>query len=162
MNAPPPPFGSGIVLDQILVGGAASLLNLIIHAILLGIVVWTARNLQTRDTFVPAFLQYTVMIVATGTLLVAGHLFEVVVWAFTYDLVGAAPPDSDLLYFAFGNYTTLGYGDVTPVDGWRLLGPMTALNGIMLIGWSTALVIELLRRAGHAARDGAQATNSAS
>jgi hypothetical protein len=79
MNAPPPPLGSGIVLDQILVGGAASLLNLIIHAILLGIVVWTARNLQTRDTFVPAFLQYTVMIVATGTLLVAGHLFEVVV-----------------------------------------------------------------------------------
>ena len=39
--------------------------------------------------------------------------------------MGAAPPESDLLYFAFGNYTTLGYGDITPVDGWRLLGPMT-------------------------------------
>ena len=50
----------------------------------------------------------------------------------TYDLVGAAPPGSDLIYFAFGNYTTLGHGDVRPVDGWRLLGPMTALNGIML------------------------------
>ena len=62
MTAPPPPLGSGIVFDQILVGGAASLLNLIIHAVLLAIVVWTVRNLQTRDTFVPAFLQYTVMI----------------------------------------------------------------------------------------------------
>jgi Ion channel len=29
--------------------------------------------------------------------------------------VSAAPPDADLLYFAFANYTTLGYGDVTPV-----------------------------------------------
>jgi hypothetical protein len=152
MNLPPPPLGSGILLDQILVGGAASLLNLIIHAILLGIVVWTVRNLETKDTFVPAFLQYTAMIVATGTLLVAGHLIEVLVWAVTYDLAGAAPPNSDLLYFAFGNYTTLGYGDIAPVYGWRLLGPMTALNGIMLIGWSTALVIELLRRAGHAAK----------
>jgi hypothetical protein len=28
---------------------------------------------------------------------------------------------------------------------------MTALNGIMLIGWSTALIIEILRRSGHAA-----------
>ena len=149
MNAPPSPFGSGILLDQVLVGGGASLLNLIIHAVLLGGVVWTVRRLEVKDTFVPAFLQYTVMIVSTGTLLVAGHLLEVVIWAITYDLVGAAPPDSDLIYFAFGNYTTLGHGDITPFDGWRLLGPMTALNGIMLIGWSTALIIEVLRRAGH-------------
>jgi hypothetical protein len=27
---------------------------------------------------------------------------------------------------------------------------MTALNGIMLIGWSTALIIEILRRSEHA------------
>ena len=46
----------------------------------------------------------------------------------------------------FGNYTTLGYaGLVVPEQG-RLLRPMTALNGIMLIGWSTAVIIEILRR----------------
>jgi hypothetical protein len=88
--------------------------------------------------------------VATGTLLVAGHVAEVVVWAHAYELVGAAPPGTDRVYFAFGNYTTLGYGDVLPLPHWHLLGPMTALNGIMLIGWSTALIIEILRRSGHA------------
>jgi hypothetical protein len=150
MNPPPAPFGSGLLFDQILVGGAMSLLNLIIHAILLGGVVWTVRRLEMKDTFVPAFAQYTIVIVSTGALLVAGHLLEVVLWAVTYALVDAAPLDSDLLYFAFQNYTTLGYGDITPAYGWRLLGPMTALNGIMLIGWSTALVIEVLRRTGHA------------
>ncbi|MGH6833455.1 MAG: ion channel [Methyloceanibacter sp.] len=144
MSIPPPPLGSGILLDQVLVGGAASLVNLIIHAVLLGGVVWTVRRLEVKDTFVPAFLQYTIVIVSTGTLLVAGHFLEVVIWAITYDLIGAAPPDSDLIYFAFGNYTTLGYGGITPVDGWRLLAPMTALNGIMLIGWSTALAFHLL------------------
>jgi hypothetical protein len=144
-------LGSGILFDQILVGGTASLLNLIIHAILLGAVVWTVRRLEMKDTFAPAFAQYTVVIVSTGALLVAGHLLEVIIWAITYDLVDAAPPDSDLIYFAFQNYTTLGYGDILPVDGWRLLAPMTALNGIMLIGWSTALIIEILRRSGHAA-----------
>jgi hypothetical protein len=61
--------------------------------------------------------------------------------------VGAAPPGTDLVYFAFGNYTTLGYGDVLPLEHWRVLAPMTALNGIMLIGWSTALMFAILRRA---------------
>jgi len=145
-----PPLGSGILLDQMLVGGAASLVNLIIHAVLLAAVAWTVRRLSVKDNFVPAFLQYTIVIVSTGTLLVAGHFVEVLIWAITYALAGAAPPGVDLVYFAFGNYTTLGYGDVIPIDQWRLLGPMTALNGIMLIGWSTALIIEILRRSGTA------------
>jgi len=141
----------GSLLDPILVGGATSLVNLIIHAVLLGAVVWTVRRVSMRDSFAPHLLQYTLVIVFTGTLLVAGHFAEVVVWAHAYDLVGAAPPGTDLVYFAFGNYTTLGYGDVLPLPHWHLLGPMTALNGIMLIGWSTALIIEILRRSGHAA-----------
>jgi hypothetical protein len=85
------------------------------------------------------------VIVATGALLVAGHFAEVIVWAITYHLVGAAPAGADLVYLAFGNYTTLGYNDLTLSEPWRLLAAMTALNGIMLIGWSTALMIEILR-----------------
>ncbi len=135
--------------SQIVVGGATSLVNLMIHALLLGVIVWTVRRLSVSDISVPEFLQYTLGIVATGTLLVAGHILEVVLWALTYAWVGVAPPDTDLIYFAFGNYTTLGYGDVLPVEQWHLLGPMTALNGIMLMGWSTALIIEILRRTGH-------------
>ena len=32
------------------------------------------------------------------------------------------------------NYTTLGYGDVTPLEHWQLLGPMTAMNGVLMFG----------------------------
>jgi hypothetical protein len=60
--------------------------------------------------------------------------------------VGAATAGVDLLYFAFVNYTTLGYGDVLPVERWRLLGPITAMNGVLLFGWSTAVIFEVLRR----------------
>jgi hypothetical protein len=62
-----------------------------------------------------------------------------------YSIVSAAPPKTDLVYFAFVNYTTLGYGDVTPVERWRLLGPMTAMNGVLLFGWSTAVIFDVLR-----------------
>jgi hypothetical protein len=94
---------------------------------------------------------------------VAGHFSEVVLWAYTYYWVGATPPNTDLVYFAFGNYTALGYGDVVPAPNWHLLGPMTALNGVMLVGWSTALngvmlvgwstalIFEILRRSGPSA-----------
>ena len=139
----------GSMFNQVMVGGGASLANLIIHAVLVGAIVATVRRLRMESgELVPSFLRYTLVIVATGTLLVAGHFGEVVLWAYTYDWVGATPPDTDLVYFAFGNYTTLGYGDVVPVPDWHLLGPMTALNGVMLIGWSTALIFEILRRSG--------------
>jgi len=142
----PLPLWHGIVLEQMLVGAAASLVNLIIHAVLLGIVVWTVRGIALRDDFVPSFLRYTIMIVLTGTLLMTGHFVEVMVWAITYGLVGIAPASIQLIYLAFDNYTTLGYSELVAPEQWRLLRPMTALNGIMLIGWSTAVIIEILRR----------------
>jgi hypothetical protein len=63
-----------------------------------------------------------------------------------YFIVDAAPVGADRLDFAFVNYTTLGYGDVVPVSDWRLLGPITAMNGMLLFGWSTAVIFEVLRR----------------
>jgi hypothetical protein len=74
------------------------------------------------------------------------HTLEVFVWALAYAVVGAAPTGSDLLYFAFVNYTTLGYGDITPVREWRLIGPLTAMNGVLLFGWSAAILFEVLRK----------------
>jgi hypothetical protein len=83
--------------------------------------------------------------IATVSVLMAAHIAEVLVWSFVYMMVRAAPPGTDLIYFAFVNYTTLGYGDVTPSDRWHLVGPMTAMNGVLLFGWSTAVIFAVLR-----------------
>lgn len=131
--------------DQLLVGGSASTVNLIIHALLLAAIVRTVQTIRIHDLPFPGIMQRTLVIYATGMLLLAAHFLEVKVWAFTYELVDAAPQGTPLVYFAFSNYTTLGYGDIVPAPEWRLLGPITALNGIMLIGWSTALVYAVLR-----------------
>jgi len=69
------------------------------------------------------------------------------VWALAYQVADAAPSTARLVYFAFVNYTTLGYGDVIPVERWQLLGPIAAMNGILMFGWSTAVIFEVLRRA---------------
>ena len=86
------------------------------------------------------------MVAIVGVLMMA-HVAEVIMWSFAYAIVGVAPAGADVLYFAFVNYTTLGYGDVVPVERWRLLGPMAAMNGVLLFGWSTAVIFEVLRQA---------------
>ena len=87
-----------------------------------------------------------VVMIATVSVLMVAHACEVFVWALGYLIVDAAPPGSGLVYLAFVNYTTLGYGDIVPVKDWQLLGPMTAMNGVLLFGWSTAVIFEVLRR----------------
>ena len=54
--------------------------------------------------------------VATVGILLLAHIAEVIAWSLAYAILGAAPAEADVLYFAFVNYTTLGYGDVVPVE----------------------------------------------
>ena len=103
-------------------------------------------RLGGENHFVPGFVQYTVVIVATGTLLMAGHFVEVMVWAITYGLVGIAPPRVGTHLSRFRQLHHARLCRPGRPEQWRLLRPMTALNGIMLIGWSTAVIIEILRR----------------
>jgi hypothetical protein len=91
-------------------------------------------------------LRLTAVMIATVSVLMVAHLAEVLVWSFAYKVVSIAPPGTDLIYFAFVNYTTLGYGEIIPLARWNLLGPLTAMNGVLLFGWSTAVIFEVLRR----------------
>ncbi len=139
------------MLSQILTGGVVSIGNITIHAFLTVLVVDFARYLSARPTSHPS-LMLSGMMIGTASILMAAHSCEVLLWALAYFILGAAPDDAGLVYFAFVNYTTLGYGDVLPNPDWRLLGPMTAMNGVLLFGWSTALMFEVLRRILPAAR----------
>jgi hypothetical protein len=133
------------MLRQLLVGGAVNLGNIVIHALIMMSVVRVVRRAAAHKAL-HSTPRLILVMVATVAVLTAAHLIEVLVWSLVYWLVDAAPVGADLIYFAFVNYTTLGYGDVTPVEGWRLLGPMTAMNGVLLFGWSTAVIFEVLRR----------------
>jgi ion channel len=133
------------MLRQFLVGGGVSVVNIAIHALVMTIVVRVAQVRGAEIKTHSSLLLMGVMI-PTVTVLMATHALEVIVWSVAYSFVDAAPAGADVTYFAFVNYTTLGYGDVTPVDRWRLLGPITAMNGVLLFGWSTAVIFEVLRR----------------
>ena len=131
---------------QLLVGCAVSLCNIAIHAMVMDLVVQASRNAAATHAKGTHRFIIGVMMSAVSVLMIA-HVGEVFVWSLAYLLVGAAPKEASTIYFAFVNYTTLGYGDVIPVKRWELLGPFTAMNGVLLFGWSTAVIFEVLRRA---------------
>jgi hypothetical protein len=133
------------MLIQILVGGTVAALNIIVHALLTVSTIRVARGVAASSTLHPWSRLLAIMI-ATVLVLMGAHMAEVFVWSVAYAITNAAPEGADLTYFAFVNYTTLGYGDITPVARWRLLGPMTAMNGVLLFGWSTAVIFEVLRK----------------
>lgn len=133
------------MLLQFVVGAVACIGNIVIHALVMLVLVRVAQGAAGTSRLGPSLLLVTIM-VATVSVLMMAHGLEILVWALIYAMVGAAPPGSDVLYFAFVNYTTLGYGDVVPVQQWRLIGPTTAMCGVLMFGWSTAVIFDVLRR----------------
>jgi hypothetical protein len=133
------------MLRQLLVGTVASACNITIHALIMVTLIHMSRKTSTMFTSRPSLRLVAIMIVTVSALM-ASHASEVIVWSLVYASIDVAPSGTDLLDFAFVNYTTLGYGDVVPVARWRLLGPLTAMNGILMFGWSTAVIFEVMRR----------------
>ena len=67
-------------------------------------------------------------------------IFEIWTWAMLYLLLGIVTSLEEAVYFSTVNFTTLGYGDIILGPEWRLLASFEAANGLLLFGWSTALV----------------------
>lgn len=133
------------MLRQVLAGSSIGALTIVIHALLTVATIRIARHVASRGARHP-WLHLVAVMIAAVLILMMAHTAEVVVWSVAYAVLNVAADGSDLVYFAFVNYTTLGYGDITPVVRWRLLGPMTAMNGVLLFGWSTAVIFEVLRK----------------
>jgi hypothetical protein len=134
------------VLRQLLVGCAASFGCIATHS-LFTVAVLSAARAALGARIASEKLHLIAVMIATVSVLMLAHFLEVLIWGLTYKAAGVAAPDVDAKYFAFVNYTTLGYGDILPVEAWRLIGPITAMNGVLLFGWSTAIIFEVLRTA---------------
>ena len=89
------------------------------------------------------------VLVATVLALLLLHTLEIVVWAYAYLALlpsGELASFEESVYFSFVTFTTLGYGDITLPENLRLLSGIEALNGIMLVGWTTAMLFAVVQR----------------
>jgi hypothetical protein len=84
------------------------------------------------------------------------HVAEIGVWALFYLWRDAMPDLASALYFSAVTYTTTGYGDLVLAEGWRVLGAVEALTGILMCGWSTGFFVAIVSRVDDATPEVAQ------
>jgi len=132
---------------QLFAGGIVSFVNFAIHALVTGVIVEATRRAAERTEHQHAFLRLAALLTITMICLMIAHVCEIAVWAAYYDFAGLKFRTTNPFEFAFENYTALGYGDPVPPESRRLIGPITALNGLLLIGWSVAIIFEVMRMA---------------
>lgn len=130
---------------QLLIGSLAVSLTVVVEAAFIGAAI---RILVSRGQWLasPPYARKTVLALIGVTLwLLAATTICVWVWAATYIAVGAFDTFETALYFSVVAFTTLGLGDVTLPEMWRLLSGIEAANGLLIFGLSTAVLVEVLR-----------------
>jgi hypothetical protein len=100
----------------------------------------------------PTFYMLTHSVSAVMILLV-GHLLQVTMWAalYYYDW-GVFRTFGEALYFSLASFTTLGTSELTLPHIHRMIGAFEAAAGMMMFGWSTALLVSVVQRSDRRAR----------
>ena len=76
-------------------------------------------------------------------------VLEAVLWALLYlyhPLSTSLTDAQTAFYFSMVTYTTLGYGDVVLAGDWRALSAIQAANGVIIFGWTTALIYYFIQQ----------------
>ena len=100
----------------------------------------TKKGIIQKKYLRSVWLAVIVIIMFFATILESG------IWAFCYLYLGALQSFEEALYFSIVTFSTLGFGDVILEQEWRFLSALEAANGIIMFGWSTAIVIAAVQK----------------
>ncbi len=82
--------------------------------------------------------------------LIALHGIEIWLYAFVFLALNAMPNFSEAIYFSTITYSTTGYDDEGFAQAWRMVAAIEGVNGVVLLGWSTAFFVTVVARMGRA------------
>lgn len=129
------------------------LLTVMMHGLGLALLgrVMSSEVQQERQHHVPALssrsLGFTLMLVLA---LVALHGAEIWSYAFLYEAIGAVVDLETAVYFSTISYAGIGFDDRYIDPAWRLVSAIEGINGLLLLGWSTAFFVTVVATLGRA------------
>ena len=88
----------------------------------------------------------TARLVLIALWMVLAHFFAVCIWALLFLRTGMSSSFEEALYYSLTTYTTLGFGDIIPPVGWRILTGASSLNGLLQLGLSAAVLVDATHR----------------
>lgn len=138
--------GTGLLIKQLFIGSVVIAVTVAVHAEMLAIMTkYSPKIMQLSRAHLRRFSE-TGFITAGVLYILLAHTVEVWIWAFVLLATGAVTGLEPAVYFSLVSFTTLGFGDITLGTEWRLMSALIGANGFLLFGWSTAYMVELIRR----------------
>jgi hypothetical protein len=137
------------MIAELALATAMVLLTVVIHAIGLYSVARFLRleeREEAREHLHPLSLRGFVTTLIVILSLIALHGTEIWTYAFLYHLIGAVDGLREAVYFSTVTYGAIGYDDSAMAENWRLVSAIEGINGIILIGWSTAFFVMVVAR----------------
>ena len=132
------------MLAQLFIGAALIVGTVTIHAFGLGLILKIFVSIRAEVEARWRNISFALVVLAVFL----AHVVEIWVWALFFYIFASAseiPTLEAALYFSTTSFTTVGYGDLVLTEDWRLLGSFESINGMILFGWSTAFIFELIR-----------------
>jgi hypothetical protein len=124
-------------------------LTIIIHSLFMVGGAKLAKWRRSRFGDVGKGLVKAVLISALTVWMFLAVVLEAWLWAMLYlfdPLVTELPDLETAFYFSMVTFTTLGYGDVVLTGQWRTLASIQAANGVIIFGWTTALIFYFIQQ----------------
>ena len=128
--------------NNILIGLLLIVLTSFVHTIVTKLILTFVTGDKLQRLAFHRVLQLELVIL----ILVLATLVEALMWAMCFIWHDTIQEIEPALYFSLVTYTTLGYGDVVLPPAYRLLSAFTATNGVIIFGWSTAIVVASIQK----------------
>ncbi len=134
--------GAFFMLLNLLVGLPVILLCLLLQSL---ISMGSLRFYLARLDRGRAFMNVSLPLFGVIVILMLGNFLQLTLWGLLFWLLGEFDSLSVAIYHSAVNFATLGYGDMVMSAQWRLLGPLEAMNGALMIGLSGACMLAVLQ-----------------
>jgi len=133
------------MLMNLLWGLSTMMACLLVQSVL---VIAAIRHYRRREPWLnhPSFWSSVAVITGVMLLLVIGNMAQVALWALLFLALEEFQQFGEAFYHSAVNFATLGYGDVVMSAPHKLLGPLEAINGALMIGVSTAALISIFQQ----------------
>lgn len=134
------------MLQNLLVGLPAMLLCLILQVTF---TFWAVRYYLRASGTIAAAAGTSVQVrplLFVMLILTAGNLLQITLWACLFLVLGEFTEFYEAVYHSGVNFASLGYGDIVMSKSWKLLGPLEAVNGVLMVGMSGAALMAVLQQ----------------
>jgi hypothetical protein len=134
------------MIRPLLLGAGVLLCSMLTYAVATAVIVHLLVRLIRSGYVGQVFWKNVFVMIVITFVTAAAHLCEIALWAGALLACGEIVDFEKALYLSAQNYTALGYGDIVLSERWRLLGPLEAINGLLLFGLSTAVMFAVMSR----------------